>query len=103
MPEKEDNGGSAQADGSTFVLLVRGLSDRAPLVEEPQGSDCMFEPEDTLVADHTPPSAAQALVSDCEVEGTDARGRPFLSLFRNQRAYLAHSQMFPLSVPPCVQ
>lgn len=102
MPGKEDNNNSAQVDDSTFVLLVRGSSDRLPLVEESQDSDYTPEFEDTLVANQTPTSAAQTLASDCEVEGTYARGKPLLSLFGNQRTYLAHSQTFPLSVPPCV-
>ena len=83
MPGKEDNGSSAQADDSIFLLLVRGLSDRVPLVEESQDSDCTSESEDTLAVDQTPLPAVQTLVSDCEVESTDGRGRSLLSFFRN--------------------
>lgn len=102
MPGKEDNGNSAQVDDSTFVLLVRGSSDRLPPVEVSQDSDYTSGFEDILVANQTPTSAAQTLVSDCEVEGTYAHGKPLLSFFGNQRTYLAHSQTFPLLVPPCV-
>ena len=101
MPRKEDNGGSAQADDSIFVLLVRGLSDRIPVVDESQDLDCTSESDDTLVVNQTPPPAAQTLVSDYEVEGTGTGSRSLLSLFRNQQTYLAHSQTLPLSVPQC--
>jgi len=76
MPAKEDNGVSAQAEDSIFLLLVRGFSDRAPLTEESQDLDHTFEPEEgTLFVDHTPQSDAQTLVSDFKVEDTGARGR----------------------------
>jgi len=90
MPGKDDNGGSAQVDDSTFVLLVRGLSDRVPPVEESQDLDYTSEPEDILVANQTPTFAAQTLVSDHGVEGTGAHGKPLLSLFGNQQTYPAH-------------
>ena len=73
MPAKED--GDAQVDNS-YLLLVRGVSDHVPLVEEYQGSDCTSEPEDvTLPVGQAPQSGAWTLVSDYEVEDTGARGK----------------------------
>lgn len=80
MPGKEDGGSPPQADDSVFLLLVRGSSDRAPSVEEPGASHCPSEFNDAIVAGQTPPSDAPTLVSDCEVEDTDKRGRSLSSL-----------------------
>ena len=75
MPAKDDAGVSAQADDSVFLLLVRGFSDCAPLAEESKDSDCASKPEEeTLFVDQAPPSDAQTLVSDREVEDRDAGG-----------------------------
>lgn len=102
MPGKEDGSASPQADDSTFLLLVRGLSDRVPLAEEFQASDRTSEPEeDILFVDQTPPSGAPTMVSDREVEDMVTSGRPSLLLSRNQLIYLAHSQKFPISILLC--
>lgn len=103
MPAKEDGDASAQSDGSAFLLLVRGLSDRLPLDEESQDPGRSSDPEDTaLSADNTPESNTQTLVSDYEAEDTGPRGKPWLSLSKNQMTYLAHSQKLHLSALPCV-
>jgi len=83
MPAKDDGGVSAKTDDSIFLLLVRGSSDRTPLPEGSQDSDCTSEPEEyTLPVHQTPPSDAQTLVSDYEFEDTNTRGRQLISLFR---------------------
>ena len=77
IPAKEDGEASAQADGSTFLLLVRG--DRAPLVEESEDSGRTSEIKDTtLSVDQTPQpqSNAQTFVPECDVENTGTCGRP---------------------------
>lgn len=101
MPAKED-GVSAQTDDSIFLLLVRGSSDRTSIPEGSQDLDFTSEPEeDTLLVDQTPPSDPQTLVSDCEVEDTNAHGRSLLSLFRIVDLPCAFSDVAPLGSPMC--